>query len=295
VKRQITQKDAKLNYKGNKIWSGFSQSLTQEEGMSAVNSELTKSFHVKPAILITGQIHAREAITSSMALFSILKLIHGGVMHDDQRDYNMLVQNKYYVIPTINVDGLSFIEKHYQEKGVYLDQRKNLNFEKRSECDAGSAGVDLNRNWGFNFGKGDNSVDKCEQTYKGAHAFSEPETRAVRDFIASKKSELKFVFNFHCAGNMFFIPFNGKFPNILATEFKPIYNIFKEIAEQAKFPADEDIGPSEQNLKIIAGGDAGDFITHEFNIAAAEAELGQWADYNKMWFPHNPERAFSVV
>lgn len=92
----------------------------------------------------------------------------------------------------------------------------------------------MNRNWGYSFGKGDNSVDKCDQTYKGTAAFSEPETRAVRDFIAERKNELKFVYNFHCAGNQFFIPFNGKFPNALtSTKFKPIYDIFKEIAEEA--------------------------------------------------------------
>lgn len=48
-------------------------------------------------------------------------------------------------------------------------------------------------------------------------------------------------------------------------------------------------------MRIIAGGDAGDYITHQYSIPAAEAELGAWADYNKMWFPHTPERAFQIV
>ena len=48
-------------------------------------------------------------------------------------------------------------------------------------------------------------------------------------------------------------------------------------------------------MGIVAGGDAGDWITHELSIPAAEAEIGDWSDYNKMWFPHNPERAYKIV
>lgn len=44
----------------------------------------------KPAILITGQHHAREVITSSMVLFSVLKMLHGGLVHGDKRYVNLM-------------------------------------------------------------------------------------------------------------------------------------------------------------------------------------------------------------
>jgi murein tripeptide amidase MpaA len=69
-----------------------------------------KDYKSKPAIVLTGQIHSREAITSSMVLFTALKLIHGGVVHKDSRYQSLLAMNKYYVIPSINVDGVNFIE-----------------------------------------------------------------------------------------------------------------------------------------------------------------------------------------
>ena len=48
---------------------------------------------------------------------------------------------------------------------------------------------------------GDSKPQECQgDTYRGAHAFSEPETQALRDFMISEK-ELKFVYNFHSAGN----------------------------------------------------------------------------------------------
>ena len=46
-----------------------------------------------------------------------------------------------------------------------------------------------------------NNNDECEgDTFRGPHAFSEPETIAMRDWLTSKKDELKFVYNFHSAG-----------------------------------------------------------------------------------------------
>ena len=38
---------------------------------------LESHYHAQPAILITGQHHSREVITSSMVLYSVLKMLHG--------------------------------------------------------------------------------------------------------------------------------------------------------------------------------------------------------------------------
>jgi len=93
-----------------------------------------------------------------------------------------------------------------------------MNFEKVAKgCDQTTAGVDINRNYGYNFGEGDNKEDPCSETYRGPHAFSEPETIAMRDFLTAHKKDISFVYNFHSFGNKFVIPFNGKFPNNLMT------------------------------------------------------------------------------
>jgi len=51
------------------------------EKSSAAKKEL-HHFHSKPAIMITGQHHSREVITSSMVLFSTLKMFHGALHHN---------------------------------------------------------------------------------------------------------------------------------------------------------------------------------------------------------------------
>ena len=45
------------------------------------NSQNGNFINEQPAILITGQFHSREHITSEMTLYSMLKMIHGGMFH----------------------------------------------------------------------------------------------------------------------------------------------------------------------------------------------------------------------
>lgn len=89
------------------------------------------------------------------------------------------MQNVYYVIPTINVDGLAYIEDVYKKTGIFEKKRKNMHIVSKA-CGPTQAGVDLNRNYGTMFGFGDNSSYECggknDQIYKGESAFSEPET-----------------------------------------------------------------------------------------------------------------------
>ena len=62
--------------------------------------------------------------------------------------------------------------------------RKNRRKNENSKCD----GVDLNRN--FDKGYGDySSDDPCQEDYRGPEAFSEPEARALRDYVLKLQSE----------------------------------------------------------------------------------------------------------
>ena len=62
-------------------------------------------------------------------------MIHGGILHGDKRYNNLLLQNKYYIVPTVNVDGLAFIEDIYRKTGVLEEKRKNMNIGTKA-CNA---------------------------------------------------------------------------------------------------------------------------------------------------------------
>lgn len=51
------------------------------------------------------------------------------------------------------------------------------------------------------------SEDPCNQKYRGPEAFSEPETRAMRDFVGNW-TNIKVMINLHTYGNTLNVPFN---------------------------------------------------------------------------------------
>ena len=87
-----------------------------------------------------------------MTLYSMLKLIHGGVVNDNEHYHNMLLQNKYYIVPSVNVDGVAYIEDRYKELGKLEIKRTSMHNTSKGKCEDNYAGVDLNRNYGFMFG-----------------------------------------------------------------------------------------------------------------------------------------------
>lgn len=55
-------------------------------------------------------------------------------------------------------------------------------------------GVDPNRNFDYHWGEmeeGGTSLDPCHETYAGPRAFSEPETKAMADYILANKQNIR--------------------------------------------------------------------------------------------------------
>jgi hypothetical protein len=67
-------------------------------------------------------------------------------------------------------------------------------------------GVDPNRNWDFHWGERGASDDPCDETYAGPRAFSEPETRAIADFLMARRSNFKVFLTLHSYGQMWLLP-----------------------------------------------------------------------------------------
>lgn len=175
-------------------------------------------------------------------------------------------------------------------------------------CQNEMTGVDLNRNWGVDFGvaqttqiglnvnnRVDECADSCGECYRGPEPFSEPETRAIRDFLKEKKDEIKFVYNFHSNGNMWIYPFNGRDPNDIADRAPFALLAFQEIGDEATFPEGM---TKDGNAKDIIGerigGDCDDYILSEFRIPSVTAELGREGQYIEEWQNKNNEEALKI-
>ena len=149
---QSPSDDSSLVQLGGKV----SQKSKSKES-SDLNSQGSGS---RPAILLTGATHSRELITIQTVLFTALRMIHKAIIAKEKKYQNLLMQNVYYVIPVINVDGLNLIEQEFSKTQKILNKRKNMNkhedlHEAGSQflnCSDAMSGVDLNRNWGVDFG-----------------------------------------------------------------------------------------------------------------------------------------------
>ncbi|TKJ36895.1 hypothetical protein CEE37_14360 [candidate division LCP-89 bacterium B3_LCP] len=147
----------------------------------------------EPEIFFNSMIHAREAITVEMALGIIDRLTDDyGI---DPYITDLVDTREIWVMPIFNPDGYVYNEQ--QSPGGGGMWRKN-----RRDNGGGSYGVDLNRNWGFNWGYNNigSSGSPGSETYRGTAPFSEPETEVVRQFCNAHQFGI--VLNFHSYSNL---------------------------------------------------------------------------------------------
>jgi carboxypeptidase T len=126
-------------------------------------------------ILFLGCHHAREWISVEVPLlFAKYAVEHYA---SDPEIKRLLDRSEVWVVPLVNPDGLEYSIHEYRY------WRKN-----RRDNGDGSFGVDLNRNYGYEWGVDDegSSPDPSSDIYRGSAAFSEPEDQAVRGLIASR-------------------------------------------------------------------------------------------------------------
>lgn len=155
--------------------------------MLATISLDVKNAHKKPALLYTGTIHAREWIGIELANTFIKYIIDNYQFNPKLQE--ALTRNTLYIVPCLNPDGFEYSRTHFSF------WRKN----RRNNGD-GTYGVDLNRNFGSRFKV---RSDTTSSTYSGPSAFSEPETRSIRDFVDNHKN-ITIALDYHSQGNVFF-------------------------------------------------------------------------------------------
>ena len=117
---------------------------------------------------MTGATHARELISTSINMYEMLKLIKEGYINKDPKYAELLDQNKYMFAPILNVDGVAKIEEGWEKNHKILPHRKN-NDDQNSLCQKNNpdenVGVDINRNFGVDFGQVDEIVKYQVQNY----------------------------------------------------------------------------------------------------------------------------------
>jgi murein tripeptide amidase MpaA len=133
----------------------------------------------KPALLITGGIHAREYVTAETAMRFAEYLVQN---YGTNADVTWLLDyNEIHIMPEINPDGRTMADGTTSS----ILWRKNKHMHDNNPCSNTSSshiGADLNRNFPFMWNTAGTMPGVCDETYAGKSAGSEPETQAVRNY-----------------------------------------------------------------------------------------------------------------
>lgn len=129
----------------------------------------------KPTVWFDGLHHAREPIGAE----AVMRFAEYLMDHYDTDDAarEMVDERNLLFIPCVNPDGYEFNRVLAPSGGGTWRKNMRPNF-------GGSLGVDLNRNYSWEWGEAwpGSSGNEGHNDYRGPSAFSEPESAALRDF-----------------------------------------------------------------------------------------------------------------
>ncbi|MDG1434195.1 MAG: M14 family zinc carboxypeptidase [Saprospiraceae bacterium] len=202
----------------------------------------------EPEVLYTALHHAREPNSLSQMVFYLWYLLEN---YDSDPEVKYLVDNTaMYFIPCINPDGYIFNENTDPNGGGLW--RKNKYLENGT-----LRGVDLNRNYGYQWGIDDNgsSPNSTSNVYRGTAPFSEPENQAVRDFC--NEHQFKITLNYHSYGNLLIYPWG--YSDLVTDE----YDTFSSFAESMTRENDFFAGTGTQTVGYAVNGNSDDWMYGE--------------------------------
>lgn len=180
VEETFEQGDALVaNYPEYARWVDIGDSWQKQAGGEGFDLKVLvigKQDLIDPPILfIQSAMHAREYATAQLTLDFAKMLLSD---RTSNADIEWLLENQQvHILFQTNPDG-----RKIAETGIL--QRKNHN---QTHCDNNVVGVDLNRNFSYEWGQvaGGSSGEECSEVFRGPSPGSEPETQAVEQYVRS--------------------------------------------------------------------------------------------------------------
>ncbi|XP_031348043.1 carboxypeptidase B-like [Photinus pyralis] len=196
----------------------------------------TKRGSRKPVIFVDAGIHAREWLAPAQALYLIKELV------ENEANRHLLEKVDWHILPVFNPDGYEY-------------SHTKARFWRKTRSNQGACkGTDANRNFGYHWGEVGTSDSSCSDIFRGPSAFSEPESRAVRDYILYRQNQIKLYLTFHSYGNYLLYPWG--FTSALPHDDKELRSLGEKVnnAIVAAGGNSYTIGTSTNVLYPAAGG-----------------------------------------
>ncbi len=159
-----------------------------------LSDDVSSEDPTEPETLFIGGQHAREWIGVEVP-FLIAQYLAQHYTTNEQ--VTRLLDNlEIWIVPMVNPDGHEYTRS--DPCPTAPGQLCRLWRKNRRDLGNGVFGVDLNRNWGFQWdSRAGGSRNPQSITYRGPEPFSEPEIQAIRDLVLSPSRRFKAFIDYH--------------------------------------------------------------------------------------------------
>ncbi|MCE7080973.1 M14 family metallopeptidase [Streptomyces sp. ST2-7A] len=209
--------------------------------------------HNRPEVLFSHNMHAREHLTTEMALYLMNEFATG--YGQDSRITNMMNTREIWIIPTLNPDGKVWD----QDSGTFRNWRKN----RQPNSGSTAIGTDINRNFAYLWGCcGGSSTNPASDTYRGPSAESAPETRVLTNFVRSRviggRQQITAHIDFHTYSELILWPFGYTYNDTATGLNQDQHNVFATVGRQ--MAASNGYRPQQSSDLYITDGSISDWM-----------------------------------
>jgi carboxypeptidase T len=201
----------------------------------------------EPKVLYTALMHAREPAGMMSVIFFMEWLLEN--YGSDPRATYVLERCQLYFVPVINPDGYEFNRSTNPTGGGMW--RKNM------RNNGSSTGVDLNRNWPYEWGfdNSGSSPTPSSDVYRGPGPGSEPEIINLMELAHTHA--FRTAFNYHSFGNLLLYPFGY---DLLVT---PDHTLYRQASKRLVRENFYNFGIAFQTVGYVANGVSDDWFYGE--------------------------------
>ncbi|KAI8121662.1 Carboxypeptidase B [Lucilia cuprina] len=202
------------------------------------------------AVFIDAGLQGRDWLSPAAVTLAISKLTYLW----ESPESEIMRHIDWYFLPVANPDG-------YQYSRI-TDRlwTKNRHFDTKTGC----FGVNLDRNFEYKWGASGSSENPCKNLYKGAKKFSEPETRAIRNFMLNMKDYLGAYISFGGYGQEIAYPWGDA--DFVTDNQRNLHKVGrKAMANFRKLNQAEYRVGSSYRLKLARAGNSADWVQYHIN------------------------------
>jgi Zinc carboxypeptidase/Immune inhibitor A-like, MAM domain len=261
----VELRDIGNTIEGRDIWA---IRMTEDAG--------TVPLGTRPAVLYQGTTHAREWISTEVAM-RLLNWFLDERTGGNTEVAELLGNRELWFLPVVNPDGYEYT---FTTERLW---RKNLRDNNGDTNITNLDGVDLNRNYAehWNYDEEGSTSQFSSETYRGTAAESEPESAADANLIRTM-GDFKFAISYHSFGQLLLYPQGWQ--TLTATADDPIYLALTGIDTDPAVPG---FNPGVGADLYTTNGEFTDWAHGEENVLAWTPELSEGCKGCSFEFPDN--------